>query len=61
MVRGATAGLGLVAGSSVFLIGALWPALRGGDVNATLLALAAIFLIVGAVKMRASRSTPPPA
>lgn len=58
MPRGATAGLGLVAGSLVFLIGALWPALQGGDVNATLLALAAVFCLVGAVKMRASRSTP---
>lgn len=61
MARGAIAGLGLVAGSMVFLIGAVWPALGGGDVNATLLALAAVFLSVGAVKMRASRSTPPAA
>jgi hypothetical protein len=61
MAHRPTAGLGLIVGALVFLMAALWPSLRGGDVNATLLALAAIFLVVGAMKMRASRTTPPAA
>ena len=55
------AGLGLIVGAVVFLSGALIPLVRGDDVNATLLALAVVFFVVGFAKRRAAtRPAPPP-